>query len=86
MIVTVNMEIARNIHRDRIRAARISALARLDVAFVRALENGDDTASIVSAKQELRDAPAHSDIESALTPGELMAVWNPLLGPSPYVR
>lgn len=41
----------------RLRPARASYLAELDVAFVRALERGESTADIVAAKQFLRDLP-----------------------------
>ncbi len=84
MSITIDMAIARNIHRDRIRTARTAALAALDVAYIRAQEHGDDTTAIVAKKQELRDAPADPAIESASTPAELKSAWNPLLGPSPY--
>ncbi len=84
MIVTIDMGVARNIHRDRIRKARTAALASLDVAYMRAQEQGADTTSIVAQKQELRDAPTDPAINSATTPAELKSVWNPLLGASPY--
>jgi hypothetical protein len=82
--ITIDMAIARNIHRDRIRTARTAALTALDVAYVRAQEQGADTTTIVAQKQELRDAPADPAIDAATTPAELKAVWNPLLGASPY--
>ena len=84
MSITIDMAVARNIHRDRIRQARTDALAALDVAYMRAQEQGQDTATIVAQKQELRDAPADPAIAAATTPAELKAIWNPLLGPSPY--
>jgi hypothetical protein len=84
VIVTIDMGVARNIHRDRIRKARTAALASLDVAYMRAQEQGADTTSIVAQKQELRDAPTDPAINSATTPAELKSVWNPLLGASPY--
>lgn len=73
--VRVDMERAREIHRDRIREARAPLLAELDIAFQRALEDGSDTASIVAEKQRLRDAPADPRIDAARTPEELKAVW-----------
>jgi hypothetical protein len=51
---------------------------------MRAQEQGADTTTIVAQKQELRDAPADPAIDAATTPAELKAVWNPLLGASPY--
>ena len=84
-MINVNMQKARDIHRDKIRAARNPKLAAKDVEFQRALESGADTATIVSEKQALRDAPAAAAIDAATTPEELKAAWNEsLLGPSPY--
>ena len=85
MSITVNMTKARNIHREYIRLAREKLLPDLDVQFQRALETSADTASIVSKKQALRDAPADSAIESAADVTALKAQWNTsILGPSPY--
>ncbi len=85
MSITVNMAKARNIHRGYIREVREKLLPDLDVQFQRALETSADTATIVSKKQALRDAPADSGIESAATPAALKAQWNTaLLGTSPY--
>ena len=84
-IITTDMAKAREVHKTRIRAARVSKLAELDVEFQKALEKGTDTTSIVSKKQALRDAPADSAIESATTDAELKAQWNTtILGDSPY--
>jgi hypothetical protein len=41
---------------------------------MRALEQGADTSAIVASKQALRDAPAHPDIELAISPEQLKAV------------
>ena len=80
-----DMTKAKEIHKTNIRVAREPKLAALDVDFQRALEAGSDTASIVSKKQALRDAPADSAIESAKTEAELKAQWNKtILGDSPY--
>ena len=76
---------AKEIHKTNIRVAREPKLAALDVDFQRALEAGTDTASIVSKKQALRDAPADSAIAAAKTEAELKAQWNKtILGDSPY--
>ena len=84
-MINVNMTKARDIHREKIRQARKPKLAAKDVDFQRALETGADTATIVSEKQALRDAPAAAAIDAATTPEELKAAWNEsLLGPSPY--
>ena len=84
-IIKTDMTKAKEIHKTNIRVAREPKLAALDVDFQRALELGSDTASIVSKKQALRDAPADSAIESAKTEAELKAQWNKtILGDSPY--
>lgn len=84
-MISVNMAKARDIHRQRVREARGPLLAAKDIEFQRALETGADTAAIVAAKQALRDAPAASAIDAALTPDELKQAWDAaLLGASPY--
>lgn len=72
--ITVNMDAAKDIWRDKIRVAREPELAKLDTAFMKAQETGADTTAIVAQKQALRDAPAHADIDAATTPDELKAV------------
>ena len=84
-MINTNMDKARDIHRDKVREARNPKLAAKDVEFQRALETGADTATIVSEKQALRDAPAAAAIDAATTPEELKAAWDSdLLGDSPY--
>ena len=81
----IDMAKAREIHRTNIRIAREPKLAELDIEFQKALENSSDTASIVSKKQALRDAPANSAIDAAKTEAELKAAWDTaVLGTSPY--
>jgi hypothetical protein len=72
--ITVDMSAAKDIWRNKIRAAREPEFAKLDADFMKALETGASTATIVSQKQALRDAPADPAIESAQTPEELKAV------------
>ena len=84
-MININMNKARDIHREKVRQARNPKLAAKDVEFQRALETGADTSAIVAAKQALRDAPAASAIEAASTPDELKQAWDTdLLGDSPY--
>lgn len=85
--VAINMSKAKEIHKDRIRSIRALKLQELDVLFQRELEKGSNgnVDSIVAKKQQLRDLPAHPDIESAQTPEELKLIWEEtLLGPNPY--
>ena len=88
-MININMNKARDIHRDKIRQARTAMFNTADVAYMRALETKDDLAAAQAAavKQLLRNAPADPAIESAATPEELKAVWNEsLLGDSPYQK
>jgi hypothetical protein len=73
-VIFVDMSKARDIWRDKIRAARLSELARLDAEFMRALETGTDTSAIVAQKQALRDATADPAIDAAQTPEQLKLV------------
>lgn len=78
-MIKVNMTKAREIKKDQIRADRKPMLEALDVAFMRAVELGDNAqqASIAAEKQALRDATNDPAIAAAETPEELKAV-NPL--------
>ena len=84
-IITTNMAKAKEVHKTRIREARIDKLAALDIEFQKALETSSDTTAIVSKKQALRDAPANTAIDAATTEAELKAAWDTaVLGTSPY--
>ena len=54
-MITINLNKAKDITKDRLRTERAPLLAEQDVAFQRALESGDDTSAIVAEKQRLRD-------------------------------
>ena len=75
-MITVNMDKAREIKKDMIRAERKPKLEELDVQFMRAVEAGDTDAqaTIAAQKQALRDATDDPAIASATTPDELKAV------------
>jgi hypothetical protein len=73
-VISVNMAKAKDIWRDKIRAAREEPLKALDTAYMKALESGSSTTQIVADKQALRDAPALASIEAATTPEELKAI------------
>jgi hypothetical protein len=60
-VVSVNLNKAKAITKNRLRAERAPLLAAQDVAFQRALETGSDTATIVAEKQRLRDVTALAD-------------------------
>jgi hypothetical protein len=75
-VITVDMEKAKAIWRDKIRAARIPEFAKLDAAYMQMLEQNDADAmsAIAVVKNALRDAPADPAIDAATTPEELKAV------------
>ena len=74
MPVTINIDKAKDIWKDKIRVARKPKLEELDVEFIKAQENNEDTSAIVTKKQELRDYPAQ--VDSATTTDEIKAVWD----------
>jgi hypothetical protein len=65
-MITVNINKAKEITKDRLRAERAPLLQAQDVAFQRALESGADTAAIVAEKQRLRDITALADAATTL--------------------
>ena len=74
MGITVNINKAKEIWKDKIRAARKPKLEELDVEYMRAQEIGSDTSAIITKKQELRDYP--SQVDSATTTDEIKSVWD----------
>ena len=60
-VVTVNLNKAKEITKDRLRLDRAPLLQAQDVAFQRALENGTDTTAIVAEKNRLRDITLLAD-------------------------
>jgi len=74
-MIKVNMEKAKAIKQDMVRAERQPKLEALDVAYMRAIEMGDVAAqeSIAAKKQALRDATQDPVILNAATPEELKA-------------
>ena len=79
------MDIAKEIHKDKIREARQPLLTKLDIDYQRASETSADTTEIIAKKQALRDAPNSSDITSATNVDDLKKQWDSsILGTSPY--
>jgi hypothetical protein len=71
-MITINLNKAKDITKDRLRAERAPLLQAQDVAFQRALESSADTAAIVAEKQRLRDITQLAD--QATTVEELKAI------------
>ena len=84
-IISEDMTKAKELHKTKIREARVDKLAALDIEYQRATETSADTSAIVAKKQALRDAPAASGISTASSTTELKAQWDTsILGASPY--
>lgn len=71
-MIVIDIDKAKAITKDRLRAERAPLLAALDVAFQRALESGSDTAAIVAEKQRLRDIT--NLVDTCTTTDELKAL------------
>lgn len=74
--VTVAMDRARDLTKQRMRRQRQPLLLELDVAFQRAMETNSDTTEIVAQKQKLRDVTKLAD--SAQTLDDLRQALNQL--------
>jgi hypothetical protein len=94
MPIGINIDKAKEIHKDKIREVRNPLLEQKDVEFMKALEVGNSTkvAEVTTEKQALRDATAIIDdvIPTATdvlgVTEELKQVWNEnVLGPNPLV-
>ena len=77
--IVIDLAKAKDLHRAKLREARAPIMAQLDVDFMRALEQGKDTAMITAQKQSLRDATKAEAIDAAQTIEELKAVTLGLL-------
>lgn len=71
-MITINLNKAKDITKDRLREERAPLLQAQDIAFQRALEEGADTTAIVAEKQRLRDITNLAD--QAVTLDELKAL------------
>jgi len=84
-VISEDMEKAKEIFKDKIREVRKPLLEAKDVELMKALEAGNSTTAIATAKDALRDATDASAISDASTIAELKAAWDSdTLGDSPY--
>ena len=68
-MITINIEKAKEITKEKLRADRKPLLEADDVKFQRALETGADTTDIVAEKQRLRDIT--NDVDAMTTEAQL---------------
>ena len=77
-MITINIEKAKEITKEKLRADRKPLLEAEDVKFQRALETGADTTDIVAEKQRLRDIT--NDVDSMTTEAQLKTKMSALEG------
>lgn len=71
-MIVIDLDKAKALTKDRLRAERTPLLAAQDVLFQRALESGSDTTAIVAEKQRLRDIT--NQVDACTTTDELKAL------------
>lgn len=59
--ITINLEKAKKITKDRLRLEREPLLKNLDIEYMRMVESGGDTSGIIAKKQRLRDITDSTD-------------------------
>jgi hypothetical protein len=65
-MITINIDKAKEITKERLRQERASLLVAQDVLYMRATEQGQDTSAIVAEKQRLRDITKLADQATTL--------------------
>jgi hypothetical protein len=65
-MIRINIDKARALTKDRLRAERAPLLAAQDLAFQRALETNADTSAVIAEKQRLRDITQLADSADTL--------------------
>ena len=76
-MITVNLDKAKEIKKDMVRAERKPLLEALDIELMKNITDPVKVAEIEAKKQALRDATTHASIVGATTVEELKAA-NPL--------
>ena len=71
-MITVNIDKAKDITKERLRKERKPLLEAQDILFMQAQESGADTTAIVAEKQRLRDIT--NSVNSCTTTDELKAL------------
>ena len=78
MAIQVNINKAKEITKDRLRAERKPKLELLDVEVLKNINNAEKVSEIESKKQQLRDAPAQ--VDSMTTVEQLKSATLPNVG------
>lgn len=79
-MITINLDKAKDIQKNKWRTARKPLLEKLDTEFMKAVETGDivKQQQIAAKKQALRDVTT-TDLSSVTTPDQLKTVWPSIL-------
>jgi hypothetical protein len=74
-MIVVNIEKAKLVQKDRLRAERTKAFEQLDRDFMLAMAKGDNTTAMAIEEQrvKLRDVTKHEALMNAMTVDELKA-------------
>ena len=72
MSITINLDKAKDITKERLRIERKPLLEAQDIKFMQAQESGADTTAIVAEKQRLRDIT--KSVDFCTTTDELKAL------------
>ena len=68
-MITINLDKAKEITKEKLRSDREPLLLEQDILFQRALETGADASAIVAEKQRLRDIT--NDVDAMKTESQL---------------
>ena len=71
-MITINLDKAKDITKDRLRRERKPLLEAEDIKFMQSQESGADTTAIVTEKKRLRDIT--KSVDSCTTTDELKAL------------
>ena len=75
MAIIVDINKAKDITKDRLRAERKPLLEAQDILFQRALESNTDTSAIVAEKQRLRDITKLVDTTNTVEELKEITIW-----------
>lgn len=79
--VVINLTKAKEIWKDKLRQARKPVFEKLDIEYIKALENEDNSKAkqIISIKRQLRDITISKELANAKTIEAVKAFWPSVL-------
>ncbi len=78
---TIDLELAKEVWRNKMRPIRNARLKQLDIEWMRAMEEGDykEAAKVISKKVELRSVTNRDELKYAKTLDQVKAFWPAVL-------